>query len=214
MDYKVHGILQAGILEWVDFPFSSGSSLPRNLTRISCTACGFFTNWAIMEYEYLLQGYKPKSHWSWPILAQITKFLVPNHQELCIITDSICVQACGSTGTPNLLTSQCGQCLNYFHVSKSETWASWWLRDKESTCNAGNTGERDLIPGLGGSPGEGHDNLFQYSCLKNPMDRRTWQVTVHRATKSQHMTEATQHEQKWDQTLETLMKIKRKTGNR
>ena len=37
---------------------------------------------------------------------------------------------------------------------------------------------------------------------------------LHRATKSQHMTEATQHEQKWDQTLETLMKIKRKTGNR
>ena len=30
MDYTVHGILQARILEWVAIPFSSGSSLPRN----------------------------------------------------------------------------------------------------------------------------------------------------------------------------------------
>ena len=37
------------ILEWVDFPFSSGSSQPRNWTRVSCIAGGFFTNWAIRE---------------------------------------------------------------------------------------------------------------------------------------------------------------------
>ena len=35
---------------------------------------------------------------------------------------------------------------------------------KVSTCNAGDLG---LIPGLGGSPGEGNGNLFQYSCLEN-----------------------------------------------
>ena len=33
MDYAVHGILQARILEWVAFPFSSGSSRPRDRTR-------------------------------------------------------------------------------------------------------------------------------------------------------------------------------------
>ena len=33
MDYTVHGILQARILEWVAFPFSRGSSQPRDLTR-------------------------------------------------------------------------------------------------------------------------------------------------------------------------------------
>jgi len=40
---------------------------------------------------------------------------------------------------------------------------------KESTCN-----ERDLgsIPGLGRSPGEGHDNPLQYSCLENPHGQR------------------------------------------
>ena len=44
MDYTVHGILQATILEWVAFPFSSGSSQHRNQTRVSCITGRFFTN--------------------------------------------------------------------------------------------------------------------------------------------------------------------------
>ena len=48
-DYKVHGTVQARILEWVAFPFSRGSSQPRNRTRISCIAGRFFTNWATRE---------------------------------------------------------------------------------------------------------------------------------------------------------------------
>ena len=36
-------------LEWVAYPFSSGSSWPKNRTRVSCIACGFFTNWAMRE---------------------------------------------------------------------------------------------------------------------------------------------------------------------
>ena len=35
------------------------------------------------------------------------------------------------------------------------------------------------------SPGGGHGNPFQYSCLENPIDRRDWQATVYRVTKSQ-----------------------------
>ena len=38
-----------GILEWVAYPFSSGSSWPRNWTRVSCIAGRFFTNWATRE---------------------------------------------------------------------------------------------------------------------------------------------------------------------
>ena len=45
------GILQARILEWEAFPFSSGSSWPRNRTTVSCTASGFFTNSAIREAQ-------------------------------------------------------------------------------------------------------------------------------------------------------------------
>ena len=44
MDYAVRGILQARILEWVAFPFSSGSSQPRNCTGVSCIAGRSFTN--------------------------------------------------------------------------------------------------------------------------------------------------------------------------
>ena len=42
MDYIVHGILQARILEWVAFPFSRGSSQPRDRTQVSCIVNGFF----------------------------------------------------------------------------------------------------------------------------------------------------------------------------
>ena len=38
MDYTVHGILQARILEWVAFPFSRGSFQPRDQTQVSHTA--------------------------------------------------------------------------------------------------------------------------------------------------------------------------------
>ena len=46
MDYAVYGILQARILEWVAFPFSRGSSQPRDWTQVSWIAGGFFTSWA------------------------------------------------------------------------------------------------------------------------------------------------------------------------
>ena len=44
MDYTVHGILQARILEWVAVPFSRGSSQPRDGTQVSRIAGRFFTN--------------------------------------------------------------------------------------------------------------------------------------------------------------------------
>ena len=47
------------ILAWVAYPFSSGSSWPRNRTGVSCTASGFFTNWAIREaLEFVRADYK------------------------------------------------------------------------------------------------------------------------------------------------------------
>ena len=55
-----------------------------------------------------------------------------------------------------------------------------WLR----FC-APNAGGLGSIPGSGRSPGGGHDNPLQYSCLENPMDRGAWWVTVHRVAKSQ-----------------------------
>ena len=45
VDYTVHGIPQARILEWVAFPFSRGSSSPRDRTQVPCFAGRFFTSW-------------------------------------------------------------------------------------------------------------------------------------------------------------------------
>ena len=49
IDYTVHGILQARILEWVAFPFSRGSSQPRDQTQDSHIAGRFFSSWATRE---------------------------------------------------------------------------------------------------------------------------------------------------------------------
>ena len=49
MDYTIHSILQVSILEWVAFPFSRGSSQPRDQTQVSRIAGGFFTSWATRE---------------------------------------------------------------------------------------------------------------------------------------------------------------------
>ena len=48
-----------------------------------------------------------------------------------------------------------------------------------------NAGDADLILGSGRSPGGGYDNLLQYSCLENPMDRGAWRATVQGFAKSQ-----------------------------
>ena len=46
-------------------------------------------------------------------------------------------------------------------------------------ANAGDARDAGLIPGSGRSPGEGHSNPLQYSCLENPMGREACQATVH-----------------------------------
>jgi len=47
-------------------------------------------------------------------------------------------------------------------------------------------GNLDSIPGLGRSPGGGHGNTLQYSCLgKKRMDRGAWQAAIHRVIRSQ-----------------------------
>ena len=55
VDYTVRGILQARILEWVAFPFSRGSSQPRDQTQVSRIARGFFTSWATREAPFMTE---------------------------------------------------------------------------------------------------------------------------------------------------------------
>ena len=80
-----------------------------------------------------------------------------------------------------------------FHQPVDKEGLPWWLTGKESTCQAGDSGS---IPGWGRSPGEGNGNLFQYSCLGNPMDRGAWWATVCGVAKESDTTEQQQEKNK------------------
>ena len=53
------------------------------------------------------------------------------------------------------------------------------------SANASDIRQASFIPEFGRSPGGGDDNLLQYYCLGNPMDREVWQAMVNRVAKSQ-----------------------------
>ena len=55
----------------------------------------------------------------------------------------------------------------------------WCLNGKESACDAGALRDLGSIPESVRSPGAGHANRLQYSCLENPMDRGAWWAAVH-----------------------------------
>ena len=61
---------------------------------------------------------------------------------------------------------------------------------KKLPANAGNIRDPGLIPECGRSPGGGHGNPLQYSCLENPMDRGAW---IPQSRKESDMTEVTWH---------------------
>ena len=56
---------------------------------------------------------------------------------------------------------------------------------KNLPANVEVIGDTGSMPGLGRSPGGGHGNPLQYSCLENPMDRGAWQAAVHRVAQNQ-----------------------------
>ena len=58
---------------------------------------------------------------------------------------------------------------------------------KNLPANAGDVRDVGLIPGSGRSPGRGHVNPLQYSCLGNPMDKGAWWVVVHRVAQSRKL---------------------------
>ena len=86
-----------------------------------------------------------------------------------------------------------------YGVEKSRTRLKWlsssskpfsWTSQvvvvvKNLPANAGELRDMGSIPELGRSPGGGHGNPLQYSCLENPKDRGAWRATVHRVAKNQ-----------------------------
>ena len=64
MDYVVHGILKARIMEWLAFPFSRGSSQARDQTQVSCITGRFFTRWATREDKFAPKSVMVTVWWS------------------------------------------------------------------------------------------------------------------------------------------------------
>ena len=62
---------------------------------------------------------------------------------------------------------------------------------KNLPASARDISDVGFIPGSGKSPGGGHSNPFQYSCLENPMDRGTWRAISPSSHKESDITEAT-----------------------
>ena len=86
-------------------------------------------------------------------------------------------------------SENCFSNLTFFFLLDISIGLSWWLSDKESTCQCRRHG---LIPGSRKSPEEGNSNPLQYSCLRNPTDRGAWQATSMGLKKSQTQLSAKQ----------------------
>ena len=86
MDYTVHGILQARILEWVAFPFSSGSSQPGDLTQVFHIAGRFFTSWATREAPKPHLRVSPQSLSSYKVFSESAQ------NQNCIM--ALCTDSC------------------------------------------------------------------------------------------------------------------------
>ena len=94
-----------------------------------------------------------------------------------------CVSVCRAKGCPDTWSNVIlgGSVWVFLDLLTSKWGFPGGSDDKESVCNAGDSGS---IPGSGRSLGEGNGYPLQYSCLRNPMDRGAWWATVHGVAKS------------------------------
>ena len=72
---------------------------------------------------------------------------------------------------------------------------------KNPPANAGDLRDSGSTPGSGRSPGGGHRNPLQYSCLENPMDRGAWRATVHSVAQNQTRLKRLSTAQQWSSIL-------------
>ena len=105
-----------------------------------------------------------------------------------IIFSGLCFSICFPTEIKQFPEIRCGTfslCLNICSAFKKNMIFFEQERVfKKASSNITNAGDLGLIPGLARSPGEGHGNPLQYSCLENPRDRGAWWATVHGVAKS------------------------------
>ena len=90
--------------------------------------------------------------------------------------------------------SQAGELYYNVNILKTESNEAFYVFPQarydfpggsESKASVYNAGDLGSLPRLGRFPGEGHESSHQYSCVGHPMDRGTWQATVHGVVQSQ-----------------------------
>ena len=160
MNYTLHGILQARILEWVAVVFSTGSSRPRNRSQVSCMEGGFFTSWATSEVWDLLWIFTNITSWGGKgenrtntstYLHRFTNYL---HKFMNQENEPIWIMQIWKLTTTKSSGNNCG-------LEKNNDGS----HGKQFACNAGDSG---LISGLARVPGQGNGNSLQYSGLECP----------------------------------------------
>ena len=158
MDYIVHEILQARILEWVAFPFFRGSSQCRDRTQVSHVAGRFFTRGATKE---------AKEYWSgWPIPAS-AQLSYPGIKPVspALQADSLPTEL---SGKPTKEQSRSQTISTTWHIGAP---AEYPINDEtgkwSSLCVYVGSYFRFWVE-------EGNGNPLQYLCLENPMDGGAW----------------------------------------
>ena len=192
-------ILQARVLEWVAMPSSRESSQPKDQTSISCLLHWQADCWPLAppgkawdstktleELPSLTLSSPCLSHpcpaWGLSLnwaLDSTESDIFPSHYLKRNFSPACCMN-----NKINSLMEIYIYIYIYIHIyvyiCNIYIGFPGGLDGKESTCNAGDLG---LLSGLGRSPGGGHGNPLQCSCLENPMDRCVWWAAVCGITK-------------------------------
>ena len=122
-------------------------------------------------------SHESQSAWSPTERARTCVVLEPCVELVCRGCVYFCSQECPE--------QDCPECPAFVDSSTVSEGSPGGTSGEEPRANAGDMKDVGLISGLGRSPGEGHGNPLQYSCLENPMDRGAWRATVHSVTQSQ-----------------------------
>ena len=137
MDYTVHGILQARILGWVAFPFSRGSSWPRNQTGVSC-------NWAIREaWSFRLYTTPYLKDW---VRGSVLPVLTP----LWVLSHRILVVGC-------LVRTPCMRFMRVKLLSQVQLWMIPWTVACQAPLSMGYSSQ-EYWSGLPSTPPENLPN--------------------------------------------------------
>ena len=128
---SAHVISQARILEWIAISFCIGSSKPRDWTRVSCIAGGFFTDWATREAQMIKLNTNS--------FNQNSEFINTKLERLELSWSRIwsCLQHTVLEGILNKIKDIClfclmmypkflYQCLSYSKCSTNTCWVSEW----------------------------------------------------------------------------------------